>query len=183
MSQLSFVACRVASWGAALVVALAPIAHGQANSPEARLKAAGIQLPPAQKAVANYVPAVRTGNLVFLAGQGPLSDGKPLVTGKVGAALTEQQGYDAAKTTVLNLLAALKAEIGSLDKVKRIVKLTAWVNSAQGFTRQPFVVNGASDLLVQVFGDAGKHARTSVSANELPFDIPVEIELIVEVTP
>jgi len=158
-------------------------AQGGATTPEARLKAAGIQLPPAQKAIANYVPAVRTGNLVFLAGQGPLSDGKPTITGKVGGELTEQQGYDAAKASILNSLAALRAEIGSLDRVKRIVKLTGWVNSAPGFTRQPFVINGASDLLVQIFGDAGRHARTAVSANELPFNIPVEIEIVVEVMP
>jgi enamine deaminase RidA (YjgF/YER057c/UK114 family) len=85
--------------------------------------------------------------------------------------------------TILNALAALRAEIGSLDRVRRIVKLTGWVNSAPGFTRQPFVINGASDLLVQIFGEAGRHARSAVAANELPFDIPVEIELVVEVVP
>jgi len=154
-----------------------------ASSPESRLKALGIELPPAQKAVANYVPAVRTGNLVYLAGQGPLSDGKPTITGKVGAEVTEEDAYKAARAAILNSLAALRAEIGSLDKVKRIVKLTGWVNSAPGFIRQPFVINGASDLLVQIFGDAGRHARTAVSANELPFNIPVEIEMIVEITP
>lgn len=155
----------------------------QATSPEARLKALGIQLPPAPTAVANYVPAVRTGNLVFLAGQGPLAGGKPTVTGKVGAQLTEDEGYKAARATILNSLAALRAEVGSLDRVRRIVKLTGWVNSAPGFTRQPWVINGASDLLVEIFGDAGRHARTAVAANELPFDIPVEIEIVVEIAP
>lgn len=170
--------------GSSLMVVMLAVATAGAQAPatpEGRMKAAGIQLPPAQKAVANYVPTVRTGNLVFVAGQGPLVDGKPTITGKVGADVTEQQAYEAAKATILNSLAAVRAEIGSLDRVKRIVKLTGWVNSAPGFTRQPFVINGASDLLVQIFGDAGRHARTAVSANELPFDIPVEIEIIVEV--
>jgi enamine deaminase RidA (YjgF/YER057c/UK114 family) len=126
---------------------------------------------------------VRTGNLVFLAGQGPILGGKPTVTGKVGADFTEQEGYKIARTTILNSLAALRAEIGSLDRVRRIVKLVGWVNSAPGFTRQPWVINGASDLLVEVFGDAGKHARSAVAANELPLNIPVEIELVVEVAP
>jgi enamine deaminase RidA (YjgF/YER057c/UK114 family) len=126
---------------------------------------------------------VRTGNLVYLAGQGPLADGTPTVTGKVGAELTEQEGNRAARATALILLSALRAEIGSLDRVRRIVKLVGFVNSAPGFTRQPWVINGASDLLIEIFGDAGRHARTSVSANELPLNIPVEIELIVEVVP
>jgi enamine deaminase RidA (YjgF/YER057c/UK114 family) len=108
--------------------------------------------------------------------------GKPTVTGKVGAELTEEQGYRAARETILNSLAVLRSEVGSLDRVTRVVKLVGWVNSAPGFTRQPWVINGASDLLVEIFGDAGKHARSSVGANELPFNIPVEIELIVEVS-
>jgi len=160
----------------------AGVAQGAA-SPEARLKALGIELPPAPKPLASYIPAVRTGNLVFLAGQGPLSGGKPTVTGKVGAELTEEEGYKAARATMLVQLAVLRAEIGSLDRVRRIVKLVGWVNSAPGFTRQPWVINGASDLLVEIFGDAGKHARSSVGANELPLNIPVEIELTVEVAP
>ena len=168
--------------GLVLVMLIPSLAMAQAaTTPEARIKALGITLPPAQKAVANYVPAVRTGNLVFLAGQGPLVDGKPTITGKVGAEVTEKQGYDAARATILNSLAALRAEIGSLDRVKRVVKLTGWVASAPGFNRQPWVINGASDLLVEIFGDAGRHARSAVSANELPFNIPVEIEIIVEV--
>jgi len=152
-------------------------------SPEARLKVLGIQLPPAPTPLASYIPAVRTGNLVYLAGQGPLVGGKPTVTGKVGAELTEEQGYKAARATILTSLAALRAEIGSLDRVRRIVKLVGWVNSAPGFTRQPWVINGASDLLVEIFRDAGRHARSAVGANELPLNIPVEIELIVEIAP
>jgi enamine deaminase RidA (YjgF/YER057c/UK114 family) len=153
------------------------------RSPEARLKALGIELPAVPKPVASYVPAVRTGNLVFLSGQGPIVDGKATVTGKVGAELTEEEGYKIARATIVQSLAALRAEVGSLDRVTRVVKLVGWVNSAPGFTRQPWVINGASDLLVEVFGDAGRHARSSVGANELPLNIPVEIELIVEVAP
>src|SRR5262245_10462019 len=156
---------------------------GQGSSPETRLKALGIELPPAPTPIASYVPAVRTGNLIFLAGQGPLAGGKPTVTGKVGAELTEQEGYKAARASILVSLAVLRAEIGSLDRVRRVVKLVGWVNSAPGFTRQPWVVNGASDLLVEIFGEAGKHARSSVGANELPLNIPVEIAIVVEIAP
>jgi enamine deaminase RidA (YjgF/YER057c/UK114 family)/quercetin dioxygenase-like cupin family protein len=165
------------------IFATAALAEAQVvTSPEARLKEAGIELPPTPRAVANYVGAVRSGNLVFLAGQGPIAQGNPLMTGKVGAEISEQEGYRAARLSTLNLLSALRAEVGSLDRVRRIVKVTGWVNSAPGFTRQSFVMNGASDLLVQIFGDAGKHARTSVAANELPLNIPVEIEMVVEVS-
>ena len=166
-----------------VVLTSSPAGTQGTTSPEARLKALGIELPPAPKPLASYVPAVRTGNLVFLAGQGPLTDGKPTVTGKVGADLTEEQGNKAARATMLTLLAVLRAEIGSLDRVRRVVKLVGWVNSAPGFTRQPWVINGASDLLIEVFGEAGKHARSSLGANELPLNIPVEIELVVEVMP
>ena len=152
-------------------------------SPEARLKELAITLPPAPKPMASYVPVVRTGNLLFLAGQGPIAEGKPLFTGKVGASLTEEEGNKAARATILNSLAVLKSELGSLDRVKRVVKLTGWVNSAPGFNRQPWVINGASDLLIAIFGEAGKHARSAVGANELPLDIPVEIEIVVEVAP
>ena len=165
------------------IAAAAPANAQRATSPEARLKALGIELPPAPKPLASYVPAVRTGNLVFLAGQGPVAGGKPAVTGKLGAGLTEEQGYKAARTTILTSLAELRAEIGTLDRVRRIVKLVGWVNSAPGFTRQPWVINGASDLLVEIFGDAGRHARSAIGANELPLDIPVEIEMIVEISP
>src|SRR6266550_411402 len=124
MMRLASAVRRIAG-ACALVTASASIAFAQAGaSPEARLKALGIVLPPAPKAVANYVPAVRTGNLVFLAGQGPLADGKPTITGKVGAEVSEEDAYKAARATILNSLSALRAEIGSLDQVKRIVKLT-----------------------------------------------------------
>jgi enamine deaminase RidA (YjgF/YER057c/UK114 family) len=170
--------------GLGLLVLLSSPAMAQGTgSPEARLKALGIHLPPAPKPLASYVPAVRTGNLVFLAGQGPLADGKPTVTGKVGAELSEEEGNKAARATMLTLLAVLRQEIGSLDRVRRVVKLVGWVNSAPGFTRQPWVINGASDLLIEIFGEAGKHARSSLGANELPLNIPVEIELVVEVLP
>lgn len=169
--------------GIVLVITASSMATAQAaTTPEAQLKALGIELPPAPKPVANYVPAVRTGNLVFLAGQGPLVAGKPAMTGKVGGDVSEEDGARAARMTILNSLAALRAEIGSLDRVRRILKLTVWVNSAPGFTRQPAVANGASDLLVQIFGERGRHARSAVSANELPFNMPVEIEMIVEVS-
>jgi enamine deaminase RidA (YjgF/YER057c/UK114 family) len=172
------------AWMVALI--LVTLAAGtpstqQPASPEARLKALNLELPPVPKPIASYVPTVRSGNLVFLAGQGPMAGGKPTVTGKVGAELTEEEGAKAARATILVALAALRAEIGSLDRVARIVKVVGFVNSAPGFTRQPWVMNGASDLLVEIFGDAGRHARSSVGVNELPLNIPVEIELIVEV--
>ena len=168
----------------ALTLALAaPALAQQPTSPEARLKALGLQLPPAPKPIASYVPAVRTGNLIFLAGQGPLVDGKPTITGKVGADVTEDAANKAARATILTQLAVLRAEIGSLDRVRRIVKVVGFVNSAPGFTRQPWVMNGASDLLVEIFGEAGRHARSSVGVNELPLNIPVEIELVVEIAP
>ena len=170
--------------GLALVLLSPTPAPAQATaSPEGKLKALGIQLPAVPKPIASYVPVVRTGNLVFLAGQGPVVDGKPTITGKVGAEVTEEAGYKAARASALTLLAVLRGEIGSLDRVRRVVKLVGWVNSAPGFTRQPWVVNGASDLLVEIFGEAGKHARSSIGANELPLNIPVEIELVVEVVP
>jgi enamine deaminase RidA (YjgF/YER057c/UK114 family) len=151
------------------------------GSAEHRLKTLGVCLPETPKAMANYLPATRVGSLVFISGQGPLANGKPTITGKLGAEVSEEQGYQAARDTIVNALAVLRAEVGSLDKVRRIVKLLAFVNSAPGFVRQPAVVNGASDLLVEIFGDAGRHARSAVAASDLPFNIPVEIEMIVEV--
>jgi enamine deaminase RidA (YjgF/YER057c/UK114 family) len=151
------------------------------GSYETRLQALGITLQEVPRAMANYVPAIRVGQLVFISGQGPMANGKPTITGKLGGEVTEEQGYLAARETILNALAVLRAEIGSLDNVRRIVKLLAFVNSAPGFVKQPAVVNGASDLLVEIFGDAGRHARSAVAASELPFNIPVEIEMIVEV--
>ena len=146
---------------------------------EENLKQKNIMLPAAASPVANYVPAVRVGNLLFLSGAGP---GPNDPRGKVGKELTLDQGYQAARATGLNLLAATRAALGSLDKVKRIVKVLGMVNSAPGFTDQPKVINGFSDLMVEVFGETiGKHARSAVGMSELPFNIAVEIEMIVEV--
>ena len=152
-----------------------------ATTPEQRLASLGLVLPEIPAAIANYVPAVRSGRLVFLAGQiarGP--DGK-FLTGKVGRDLTEAEGAAAARTCALQLLAVLKAEVGELSRVKRIVRVGGFVNCTEDFTAQPKVVNWASDLLVAVFGDAGKHARAAVGVNALPAGAPVEIELIAEV--
>lgn len=149
-------------------------------SGEERLKALGIELPPAPKPAANYVTATRSGRLVFLAGQGPMRDGKVVYQGRVGTELSVDEGYQAARLTILNSLAILREQAGSLDRVTRILKLLAWVQCEHGFQRQHLVINGASDLLVDVFGDRGRHARSAVSAHDLPFNIAVEIELIAE---
>jgi len=151
------------------------------NGIEARLKELGITLPPVAKPVAAYVPAVRTGNHVYVSGQLPMADGKPIVLGKVGAEVTEQQGREAARVCAVNALAALSTVIDGLDDVVRIVKVTGFVASAPGFTAQPAVVNGASELLRDVFGQAGEHARAAVGVAELPLGVPVEVELIAEV--
>ena len=150
-------------------------------SAETKLKEMGLEVPPAVKPIANYVSAVRTGNLVFLSGQGPFRKDGTLITGKVGADLTLEEGYEAARRVALGLLGSLKAEIGDLDKVRRVVKLLGMVNCTPDFIDQPKVINGASDLLVEVFSDAGKHARSAVGMNALPMNISVEIEMIVEV--
>ena len=145
-------------------------------SAEKRLKELGIQLAPPSPPVANYVNAVRTGNLLFLAGKGPSA-----VKGKLGAEFSVEQGYQHARSVGLALLAVMKAELGSLDRVKRVVKLLGMVNGTPEFTDQPKVINGCSDLFVEVFGDKGKHARSAVGMGSLPNGIPVEIECIVEV--
>lgn len=152
-------------------------------SAEARLKELGITLPPPPKPVAAYVTAVRAGDLLFTAGNGPLVEGRPLCTGKVGAEVTVEQGYEAARVTTLNLLSTIREHLGSLDRVQRVVKVLGLVASAPGFTQQPKVMNGCSELLLEVFGDAGKHARSALGTSQLPFDIPVEIEMIVQVKP
>jgi enamine deaminase RidA (YjgF/YER057c/UK114 family) len=133
--------------------------------------------------MANYVSAVRTGNLLFLSGHGPLRpEGKPMATGKVGRDLTVEQGYQVAREVGLNLLATTRAALGSLDRVKRVVKVLGMVNSAEGFGDQPKVINGFSDLMVDVFGEEiGKHARSAVGMAGLPVGIPVEIEMVLEV--
>jgi enamine deaminase RidA (YjgF/YER057c/UK114 family) len=146
-----------------------------------KLKELNIQLIPPTKPIANYVKAVRTGNLVFLAGHGPTRADGSNITGKVGKDLTLEQGIEAARTTAISLLSTLQSEIGDLNKVKRIVKLNGWVNCNSEFTDQPKVINGCSDLLVAVFGEKGKHARAALGANALPMNIAVEIEMVVEV--
>jgi len=150
---------------------------------ESRLQELGLVLPVPPKPVATYIPAVRTGNLLFLSGVLPSRDGQLVMTGKLGHALSIEQGIEAARIAVLNALAIVKMEAGSLDRVKRIVKMVGHIASAPGFTDQPQVLNGASDLLVEIFGDAGRHARVAVGAAELPRQAPVEIELIVEIVP
>jgi enamine deaminase RidA (YjgF/YER057c/UK114 family) len=145
---------------------------------EALLKEKGIELPEPARPVANYVTSVRTGNLIFTSGHGPQ---KSIPLGKVGKELTLEQGYEASRNTALCLISTLKDVLGDLDKVKRIVKLVGFVNCAEDFKDQPKVVNGASDLFVEIFGDKGKHSRSAVGMYQLPGGIPVEIELVVEV--
>ena len=146
-------------------------------SPEEKLKQLGLTLAPVTPPIANYVNAVRTGNLLFLAGKGPAGG----VTGIVGKEISVEQAYQHARTTGLALIAVMKSELGSLDKVKRIVKVLGMVNAVPGFGDQPKVINGCSDLFVEVFGERGKHARSAVGIGSLPNNIPVEIECIVEV--
>lgn len=149
---------------------------------EKRIAELGISLPEGPSPTANYVPTVRTGNLLFVAGVGPAArpDGS-VPNGKVGRDLTQEEGYEAARLVGINLLARLKGSLGDLDRVVRIVKLLSMVNSAPEFTQQPAVANGCSDLLVEVFGERGRHARSAVGMASLPSDIPVEIEMVVEV--
>ena len=148
---------------------------------EERLSELGIELPEVSPPVANYVNAVRSGNLLFLAGKGPQKTDGTYITGKVGVDLTQEQGQEADRLTAINQLAVLKAELGDLNKVKRIVKVTGMVNAAPDFGNQPEVINGFSDLMVEVFGERGKHARAAVGMGSLPRNIAVEIEMIVEV--
>ena len=148
---------------------------------EQRLKELGIELATPTSPMANYVNAVRTGNLLYLAGKGPGLPGKPLPTGKVGRDFTIEQAYVHARETGLSLIAVMKAELGDLDRVKRIVKVLGMVNATPEFGNQPEVINGCSDLFVEVFGHRGRHARSAVGMGSLPRGIPVEIEVIVEV--
>jgi len=150
-------------------------------NPEQKLKELGIQLSSPSSPVANYVNTVRTGNLVFISGKGPLKSDGNYVLGKLGENLTLEQGYEAARLTAINLISTLKASIGDLSKVKRIVRVTGMVNATSDFKDHPKVVNGCSDLLVEVFGDNGKHTRAAVGMNSLPLNIAVEIDMIVEV--
>ena len=148
---------------------------------EAKLAELKITLPPAPKPVASYVPAVRAGDLLFLSGTGPFKDGKIVYAGKLGKDLTVEQGYEAAKLTLLNALAIARQELGSLDQIKRVVRMSGHVASAAGFTQQPAVLNGASDLLVEIFGEAGRHARLALGAAELPLNMAIELEIILQV--
>jgi enamine deaminase RidA (YjgF/YER057c/UK114 family) len=148
---------------------------------ERNLAKMGLTLPPAPTALANYVGAVVAGKLVFVSGHGPVQDGDLIYRGKLGREFTTAQGQEAARLVMLNCLATLKAAIGSLDRVRRVVKLLGMVNGTPEFTEQPQVINGASDLLVAIFGDRGRHARSAVGMGSLPFNIAVEIEMIVEI--
>ena len=147
---------------------------------EARIKELGIHLIIPTPPIANYVKAVRVGNLVYLSGHGPDKPEGGMVTGKVGSDLTLEQAKDAARLTGISLLSTLRAEVGDLNKVKRIVKLLGMVNSIPSFDQQPKVINGCSDLMVEVFGENGKHARSAVGMGSLPNNMAVEIEMIVE---
>ena len=148
---------------------------------EERLTELGIELPPAPKPVASYVPVVVAGGLAFVAGQGALVDGEVLHPGHVGADVTVEQAQEAARRCGLQVLAALREELASLDRVRRIANVTVYVASAPGFTEQPVVANGASDLFIEVFGEAGRHARAAVGVPELPLNLSVEVAVIVEV--
>ncbi len=151
---------------------------------EKKLADMGLELPPIPTPVANYVPAVQVGSLLFLSGHGPalLKDGTvQYIQGKLGKDLTVDEGYDAAKQVTLNLLQSIKDTIGDLNKVKRVVKLLGFVNCTEDFPNHPQVINGASDLLVELYGERGRHARSAVGMYQLPFGIAVEIEMIVAV--
>jgi enamine deaminase RidA (YjgF/YER057c/UK114 family) len=168
---------------AAICVILFSVLSAYSQTAEEKLKQSGITLPVPQKPIANYVNAVRVGNLIYLAGKGPNKPDGTNITGKVGKELTIQQGYEAARLTGINQLAVLKAELGSLNKVKRIVKVLGMVNCTEDFIDQPKVINGFSDLMVEIFGENGKHARAAVGMYALPGNISVEVEMIVEVYP
>jgi enamine deaminase RidA (YjgF/YER057c/UK114 family) len=155
-------------------------AFSQAFDPEAKLKEQKIELFKPASPVANYVKAVRAGNLIFLAGHGPMNPDGSYITGKVGKDLTLEQGYAAARQTAISMLSTLKAELGDLKKVKRVVKVLGMVNCTDTFTDHPKVINGFSDLIVTIFGEKGRHARAAVGMNSLPMNTAVEVEMIVE---
>ncbi|HMG30050.1 MAG TPA: RidA family protein [Jiangellaceae bacterium] len=150
-------------------------------TPEERLAALGLTIPEVTPPVAAYVPAVRTGSYVYTSGQLPMRDGELMHTGKVGSEVSPDEANECARQCALNALAAVRTQVGDLSAVTRVVKVVGFVASAPGFTAQPQVVNGASELLGQAFGDAGQHARSAVGVPVLPLDAPVEVELIVEV--
>jgi enamine deaminase RidA (YjgF/YER057c/UK114 family) len=146
-----------------------------------RLAELGLALPPVTAPLAAYVPALRTGPYVYVSGQVPFVDGKLPATGKVGGAVSAAEAAGLARACALNALAAAAAAVGGLDEIRRIVKVTGFVASAPGFNGQPQVINGASELFIEVFGEDGRHARSAVGVAELPLDAPVEVELIAEV--
>jgi len=150
-------------------------------TPEEKLKSLGIELPAAPKPLGAYVPFVKTGRLVYLSGMLPLKGGKLTKTGRVGESVTPEEAAEAAKTAAVNAFAVLKSAIGSLDKVKRCVRIEGYVSSAQDFIDQPKVLNGASNFIFEVLGDAGLHTRTAIGVNILPLNSPVEISFIFEV--
>ena len=150
-------------------------------TPDQKIDEMGITLHAVTSPPANFVPVVISGSLAFVSGQGPLSDGAVVWKGSVGHDITPEEGYQAARLAAINALSVLKNELGSLNRIKRFVKLLAWVRSAPGFDQQHLVINGASDFIVEVFGDKGKHARSAVSATELPLGMAVEIEMIAEI--
>ena len=149
-------------------------------SAEARVKELGIELPMPPTPVGSYVGAVRTGNMIYISGQGPRKPDNSSLTGKVGADVSIEEAQAAARLVGLNALATLRAEIGSLDQVKRVVKVFGMVNATADFCEHPKVINGFSDLMFEIFGEAGRHARSAVGMSSLPFQIPVEVEMIVE---
>lgn len=169
--------------GAAILLAAGLLCASSASGGEAesRLEQLGIQLAEPGEPIANYVKAVTTGNLVFVSGHGPRKPEGGWVIGKLGAELTLEDGYAAARLTAIDMLSSLKAEIGELDRVRRIVKVSGMVNADPAFTDHPKVINGCSDLLVEVFGDRGRHARAAVGMSSLPLGIAVEIEMVVEI--
>ena len=157
---------------------MAPLHEGSFEQAVAQL---GISLPAPPTPVGTYVPAVRVGDLLFLSGVIPFRDGRLVMEGKLGKDLTIEQGYEAARIALINALAIIRGEMGSLDRVARVIRLVGYVASAEAFVQQPAVINGASDLLVKIFGDAGRHARIAVGTTALPLNAPIELELILQV--
>lgn len=147
-----------------------------------RLEELGIELPSSSKPQFSYIPVSQTGKLLYLSGMDCRKNGELIYEGKLGKDLTIEQGQEAARQVIINCLGVLNDYLGDLNKVSKVVKLLGFINSATGFVEQPYVMNGASDLLEQIFGEKGKHARSAIAANELPFNTPVEIEMIVEIS-
>ncbi|MEO5652328.1 MAG: RidA family protein [Marmoricola sp.] len=151
------------------------------ETPEERLASLGLSVPEVAKPVAAYIPAVRSGAHVFTSGQLPMREGQLMMTGKVGGQVTQEEAVECARQCALNALAAVRAEIGELSAIKRVVKVVVFVASTPDFTAQPLVANGVSELLGEIFGEIGRHARSAVGVSVLPLDAPVEVELVVEV--